>query len=484
MKKQALMISLALVLSIAVVVPVAAPVRADPALTLAARWDFNEEDGQVASDLTGRNDGRLGSTNDPDIYDPSWAPSMDSDYGNALLFDGTNDYVKVEDSNSLDITGHITLEAWIKPMAEQLPSETMILSKWGLQDNQRSYTIYIRGYSSRGEVQTLRFLLSPNGFCCGGVRSDVDMNQYNGSWVHVAGTYDGTTQRSYIEGVEQGTMTVSKPVFAGTAPLYIGIFTQGDRPFNGYIDEVRVWGSALDASQLDDMTGPVVSNVVANPVAINTVPTVTFDVSDGTGTGVDSVEYRVDGADPWIPALPSFDEPGLHSIEVRGTDYALNKGEAASTLLEVYYPFVEMTQAAIDEIQSIIDEDPGSDVADKLEDARDKAQIVLEELSKNPPDNQAAVGNLEGAVGELEAAVEDGYLDAETGIALMERLVGVARQLAVDALNYAVDYGGDQGEIDEAFDYLDEGDDLRASGKYKDAVNKYKDALSKAEGAI
>ena len=94
------------------------------------------------------------------------------------------------------------------------------------------------------------------------------------------------------------------------------------------------------------------------------------------------------------------------------------------------------------------------------------------------------MGNLEGAVGELEAAVKDGYLDADTGTALMDSLVGVARQLALNALNYAIDHGGDQGDIDEAYDCLDEGDDLWASGDYKDAVNKYKDALSKAEGAV
>lgn len=88
------------------------------------------------------------------------------------------------------------------------------------------------------------------------------------------------------------------------------------------------------------MLGPVVSNVVANPVAISTQPTIAADISDGTGTGVKSVEYRIDGG-IWTPistAIPLFSSTGLHTIEVRGVDYALNTGDIVSTLLAVYDP--------------------------------------------------------------------------------------------------------------------------------------------------
>ena len=105
----------------------------------------------------------------------------------------------------------------------------------------------------------------------------------------------------------------------------------------------------------------------------------------------------------------------------------------------------------------------------------------LEELAKTPPDNQAAVGNIEGAVGDLEAVVDDGLLDAVTGTQLMDELAGIARLLAVSALEEATAQGGDPGVLNDAQQALDEGDALRASEAFKDAVNKYKDALAKAE---
>ena len=35
--------------------------------------------------------------------------------GNALDFDGSNDYISVPDATALDITNQITIEAWFKP---------------------------------------------------------------------------------------------------------------------------------------------------------------------------------------------------------------------------------------------------------------------------------------------------------------------------------------------------------------------------------
>ena len=70
------------------------------------------------------------------------------------------------------------------------------------------------------------------------------------------------------------------------------------------------------------------------------------------------------------------------------------------------------------------------------------------------------------------------------GEKLMDQLAGIARQMAVDAINLAIAKGGDTKKITEAQDRLLEGDVHRSAKEFKDAVSKYKDALSKAEDAI
>ncbi len=67
----------------------------------------------------------------------------------------------------------------------------------------------------------------------------------------------------------------------------------------------------------------------------------------------------------------------------------------------------------------------------------------------------------------------------------MDQLAGIARQLAVDALNQAIaDPQSDPDKINEAEQELADGDALRALGAFTDAVDKYKDALVSAEKAL
>ena len=148
-------------------------------------------------------------------------------------------------------------------------------------------------------------------------------------------------------------------------------------------------------------------------------------------------------------------------------------------------------QEVIDELQDIVNDPSMSPVVvDKVEDALAKAQTALDELNKTPPDNQAAVGNIEGTVGDLEAALGlDPALDPDL-IDLMDQLAGIARRIAEDAIDQAIAAGGDPQTISEAQQSLAAGDaarQLAQSGqldKFKEAVNKYKDALAKAESAL
>ena len=109
-----------------------------------------------------------------------------------------------------------------------------------------------------------------------------------------------------------------------------------------------------------------------------------------------------------------------------------------------------------------------------------KLQTALDELDKTPPDNQAAITQIEGAIGDVETAVNGGFNPMQAS-SHMDRLAEMGRQLAVIAIDQAIAQRDDPAKTDLAQQFLADGDALRAAGAFKDAVNKYKDALATAE---
>src|SRR4030095_12638936 len=80
---------------------------ASPSGGLVAAYNFNEGSGTVVHDVSGKgNDGTLQGG-------ASWATS--GKYGKAISFNGTNAYVSIPSSSSLQLTSAMTLEAWINP---------------------------------------------------------------------------------------------------------------------------------------------------------------------------------------------------------------------------------------------------------------------------------------------------------------------------------------------------------------------------------
>jgi len=74
----------------------------------------------------------------------------------------------------------------------------------------------------------------------------------NNQWSHLLGTYDGTTSRAYLNGVQidswaqTGTITDATYV-VGT---YGGALTDGVHNFNGQIAIARIYNKALSASEV------------------------------------------------------------------------------------------------------------------------------------------------------------------------------------------------------------------------------------------
>jgi hypothetical protein len=181
-------------------------------------------------------------------------------FHSGLALNGVTDHVSVPDHPSLDITGSITVEAWIK--LDAYPAEfAPVAAKWNdipLGNNNRSYFLTVQGQRLRFDVSHTGVfggsgctIASPN-FACNQsalVVSSATIPLHH--WTHVAGVFDSATKRLqvFVNGNPDTTVnTISSSIFASNEPLLIGAADAGSnaRDFlNGTINEVRVWGRAL-----------------------------------------------------------------------------------------------------------------------------------------------------------------------------------------------------------------------------------------------
>lgn len=217
------------------------------------------------------------------------------------------------------------------------------------------------------------------------------------------------------------------------------------------------------------------------PNSINT-PTVVIGSCD---TGVANVRVTLDCtiADK-IAACATSTSPGgaVSCIARLARDLRIAGVISASDSNAIIACAVRTALSSIEaQLAAMINADPGSRLADKIEDALAKLRQAFAKW--NAGDLQGALGALEGAAGDLEAALEDNLLSAAVAGPLLNEIAGIARSLAQQQIDAAIARGGSASKINLALGSLAAGDSLLASGQYKNACAKYKDALSKAQGA-
>jgi hypothetical protein len=159
--------------------------------------------------------------------------------GGALRFDGSDDAIQVSDPIPdwiLDITGDITLEAWIKRDTDQ-SGQQVIVGKSG------SFYLGLRA----GHI----FALIPNSFDFIGA-STLPTDE----WIHIAVTYDVDDRigRIYLNGEVDGAVSTSgQPVPDAGGDVFIGALMPPQQFFDGFIDEVSIYNRALATSEIREI---------------------------------------------------------------------------------------------------------------------------------------------------------------------------------------------------------------------------------------
>ena len=187
----------------------------------------------------------------------AYAPGM---VGQAFSLDGMDEYVLVPDSDNLDITGDITIDAWIKRAIGA--GAPRIVTKYESDPAGGGLSHAFLLLSSDAASARIRFAVYQvkDGSISRAIDTDTGVVP-TGVWTHVAGTFDLATQalKIYVNGVEvPATLTPPSTtitsIYPSTSPLRIGAIRLesgivGDF-FSGLIDEVEIFDRALSASEI------------------------------------------------------------------------------------------------------------------------------------------------------------------------------------------------------------------------------------------
>jgi len=279
-------------------------VSADP-IGMVANWHFDEGIGSMIYDETANdNDGTFSG----------------GKFGNALKFDGLNDYVNIPDDSTLEITGDITLEAWINinSFSTSAGYHMYIIGKDSV--GQRSYGIGVDLTWSQPRKPFVIMFHSGGSYKISWGLNQLVTNQ----WYHIAGVFDETNDQLnlYVNGIPQTMQTDTSTIYAGIADLRIGArqYSGHECYFNGLIDEVRISNTVRYSGGFSPQTLPFTTD-------LNTIGLWHFDESigstvyDETSNDNDGVIYGANWAGPTWSIIAKY---GTYSVHFDGLDDYIN----------------------------------------------------------------------------------------------------------------------------------------------------------------
>jgi len=261
--------------------------------------------------------------------------SFSQNAGKCPDFDGSNDYIDCDTSYRYQ-PAQLTIEAWINADAWRVNNwQGTILSTdtWSGTGGQRGWALRTGDNGRLG-------LLVANGSTAQWMECMSAQIMSTGKWYHVAGTYDGSVQRIYINGVLVQSLSNTGGIrYNGLDKMIIGdcIGQLGNRVFDGKIDEVRLWKVALDTTTMRQWMHKQLSS--QHPQSSKLVSY--YKLNEGSGTNAyDSSSNKFKGtlinfsSTPWVASyapLASFPNTFLNDV----ASVWSNKTLATSSVLSV-----------------------------------------------------------------------------------------------------------------------------------------------------
>ncbi len=202
-----------------------------------AWWQFNETSGSTALDSSGYgHTGMIFGTPD----------RIAGKVGNALQFDGTDDWVTIPDAADLHLTGDMSLALWVNPARLETNAWILLVGKGDSSSPAREFELWIEPVTGQ-----LVFKQGDN--------TGQQINLYSSQalplnrWTHVLVTVQGNVVRLFLNGSLDATGTRVGAPLATSWPVTLG-HRNNYAYFQGAIDEVRLYGRAISNFEIQTLS--------------------------------------------------------------------------------------------------------------------------------------------------------------------------------------------------------------------------------------
>ena len=277
-------------------------------------WQFDEGAGGTTDDAAQANTGVLGSSAGADANDPTWTTGQ---FGQALQFDGVDDYVEVVDAPGIDVSGsEFSASLWMKPDSGP-NTEDMLFMKGDRQGN-------VNYYLSWKDTGKMTWAFKDG---AGWHYLDMDVTlPTTGDWNHIAIVFDRPTVSLYINGTKYFFDNVAtggsmdRDLTANGEPLWIGAGRSGGSlvgvnqysgPFTGSIDELALFDRALTDAEIETIRTSAPSVATASEFAV--------DENSANNTTVGTIAATdPDAGDVLSYAITGGNTGGAFSIDSNG----------------------------------------------------------------------------------------------------------------------------------------------------------------------
>ena len=221
---------------------------------LVSYWTFDKQDiaGGTVKDVWGENDGKI--VGDPKV--------VDGQVGEALEFDGSDDYVNLTNLGDFgEKVGASTFEAWVKTSFKK---DWTTLFKVLDQGCNMAWAIDVNRSAKAGfplaEDIVHYYVRQKSAAGCNAIAVEIEFALSDGKWHHIVfGIVDpGKSEVSiYMDGEPQeiieGDVKKLDTFIPFVEPVYIGAANNRgkvERHFPGLIDEVRIYDRPLTADEV------------------------------------------------------------------------------------------------------------------------------------------------------------------------------------------------------------------------------------------